>query len=556
MSKGSVFDFTGLYTALLKDIAVYLPEDQEEWNRDLKRLTLLNRTRDTSVFTMDLPALGKALDKALSVGRLDLDGMPLSKARHPGTIGPRLFWGLWSRLFDSSGRLKDNTDPNIVLFLRTLLYVGKNYKSDCAPKYLYEATKEFFDVEAGLPPPSPFWDGDGSNCFSCDFGHIRDLVATSADQPLLSIGQQLDDTRVLDSVQRVADIISTTLGPIGLEELSFNHGPGAVSDLRRGQYKYLFPSWGSRLESLFPYDMCGVTTLVYREVDLSQGLPILFTEEKADLLAVPKTMRGPRLIAKEPTCHQWIQHGVQDFLYSRISRSWLATSIDFSDQSLSQDHARAASISGMDCTMDLSSASDRISCSVVQRVFRRNPLLLGAFSACRTRFLSNAIDKKLDDLLRLRKFSTMGSALTFPVQSLVFLSVVLGVGRHLEPRKSYRILARQVRIFGDDLIFPKSWKSSVEKVLTWLHLKVNQTKTFDEGNFRESCGMDAWHGYDVTPPHVLSNIVESEPATLASWIAVANNFFKKGFWHVSNWLDSRVPRKLMNRLPVVREGSG
>jgi hypothetical protein len=440
------------------------------------------------------------------------------------------------------------------------LYVGKNFVAECSPRYLFEATKEFFDVEEVLPKPSHFWDGDGSDAGVVNHGHLRDLVATPTDQPLLFFGTERPDTSVLDTIQRVADIVSSTLGIFDPDQADFRHGPGAVSDLSRGDYKYNFPNWGPRLEALFPYDRYGTTSLGLMEFDGTTGYDVDFVEPASDLLAVPKTMKGPRLIAKEPTCHQWVQQAVRDFLYRSSSRNrYTRWSLNFDTQEANRSAASLASVLGTDATMDLKSASDRISCALVERLFRRNPGLLGAFAACRTRYLRNTLDKKHGGLWKLHKFSTQGSALTFPVQSLVFFMITVGVGVHLTGRfrvENIEDCAGRVRIFGDDIVLPVEWEPMVEEIFHLLGLRVNHTKTHTEGNFRESCGMDAWMGYDVSPPHVLSDPVETDARSLASWLAVTNNFFVKGFWHAAAWLDSRVPTRILRKIPVVSPASG
>jgi len=554
MTKGSVFDFVGLYTAILKDVSVYLPTDQREWDRDLLRITTLSQTRGSAVFTMDLPALGKQLDAALSRGLLDVRGLPLSGPSHAHSMIPRLFRGLWMRCFDDSGCLRANIDPNVVLFLRTLLYVGKNFKAVCAPRYLFEATKEFYDVESSLPPASPIWDTDGSGALSSHNRHLWDMVSTNINEPLFRKDEEL--MPVLDSVQRSADRICRVFSGFDPGLLDFKHGPGAVSDLRRGSYKYNFPNWAPRLEYNFPYDISASTSLEIGGIDPVLGYGWDSYEPHSVLKAVPKTMKGPRLIAKESTCMQWVQQGIRNFLYHTVAKSWIGRSIDFFDQTPSQRMALQGSRDGILCTMDLKSASDRISCSLVERLFRSSPILLSSMIASRTRYLVQEIDKAIPRVFKLKKFSTQGSALTFPIQSLVFFMVCVGVGRHLHPTWTHERLARQVRVFGDDLIFPGEWKPLVERVLETLHLRVNQTKTHVTGRFRESCGMDAFEGYDVSPPHILSSPVESDPASISSAIAVSNNFFTKGFWHAAAFVERSMPTGILSKMPVVRMSNG
>lgn len=551
MTKSLAFyDFLGLYSAMLDDIALYHPSDRVEWDRDITTLTHLYRTRGQSVFTIDLPALGKLLDRSLADQTLSLTGNFSRRSRKGSTI-PRLFQGLWSRLFDNLGCLKSDIDPNDVLFLRTLLYVGKNLEWDCAPRYLFEATKEYFDVEEDLPPSDPIWDTDGS-ALPSDLGHLHDLDRGRA---IGSLFEERDPSKVtlFDSIQRTADRIATEFGTFEPDSSRFRHGPGAVSDLPSGSYKYEFPAWSPRLEYVFPYDRYGLTSLGIMDRLQPMGLEQHFTEMHSELIDVPKTQKGPRLIAKEPTCHQWTQQCVRDFLYTRVAETFLGRSIKFDDQRHNQEGARLGSLGRGYSTLDLKSASDRLSTQLVQRVFRRNRTLLSAFIASRTRYLHNGIDKKSPELVKLRKFSTQGSALTFPVQSIVFLAICLGVGSYLNPRARIEHLVREVRVFGDDLIVPDSWADLVKESLSRLFLKVNDSKSFCTGRFRESCGADMWDGYDVTPPHVTMRPERSNPRTVASCVAVSNNFFRKGFWRTADWMRNQdIPKNIS----VVSNSSG
>lgn len=550
MTRSLAFDFLGLYAALLKDIAAYYPNDRVEWDRDISNLTRLYQTRGQAIFTMDLPALGKALDMSLSKGRLSLESLNLSGSRFPGSKIPRLFWGLWVRLFDEGG-LRADVDPNCVLFLRTLLYVGKNLEWECSPRYLFEATGEFYDIEARLPPPSQVWEEDGSVLDHRLLGHLNDLAGDSERWGLFPSGDS-SLRATLDSVQREADWVVGQLGFFDPDCYRFRHGPGSVSDLRNGEFKYEFPNWSRRLSFLFPYDRFGLVGVGMLDRIGPDGLDHCEDEQCSRLIAVPKSQKGPRLIAAEPTCHQWVQQCVRDFVYTNVQHSALSLSVRFNDQAANREAAVAGSLDGSLATVDLKSASDRLSCYVVQRVFRKNISVLRAMIASRTRWISNGIDAKRPSLHKLRKFSTQGSALTFPVQSLVFLSVALGVGRLLEPNLSRRGCLRKVRVFGDDIVVPTQWVGALMAALTAMGLKVNQTKTFTEGNFRESCGMDAWRGYDVTPPHVTKKPIKSEPSSVVSNTAVSNNFYTKGFWNAASWLVDQLPQSI----PVVGSRSG
>jgi hypothetical protein len=554
VTKRLAFDFIGLYTNILADIGVYFPNDQLEWERDIKTLTRLASTRGQSTFTIDLPALGKVLDRSLSDGRLDLHGLNLSGSRHPNSKIPRLFWGLWSRLFDDAGCLKIDIDPNVVFFLRTVLYCGKNLEWDCAPKYLFQATKEFYDVEARLPVPSQFWDETSDSDVSIGatvFGSLTDIIPRKDLYEDSSSRDRLFD--LLTCVQKSADRMSGLIGLVEVDKLNFRHGPGAVSDLRSGSYKYSFPGWSDRLDQAVPFSEFGCTPIGMMDRLSLDGLDVDFSERSSRLIAVPKTQKGPRLIAAEPLANQWVQQGVRDVLYRQVRSTSLRESLGFESQEISRTLALRSSVDRRLATVDLKSASDSVSCWLVQRAFRRNEFLLRLLRACRTRYLSNGLDKKRPELTKLRKFSCQGSALTFPIQSLIFYSIAVGVGKYLNRWKSYSELSREVRVFGDDIILPVQWEPLLEEVLDLLFLKVNRSKTFVDGYFRESCGMDAWEGYDVTPPHVTMRSDESDPRTIASNVAVSNNFFKKGLWNASHWLRTTITDRL---LPIVGMSSG
>lgn len=574
MPKGHARDFIGLYRSIFADIAAYHPTARLGLDRDLSRLKTLSDEAGEKVFTLLLPALGKALDRSLADGRLQVSGLPLARAINTRTKIPRLFQGIWSQLFHHDGCLKASVDPNFVFFLRTILYVGKRTmgshatrhrkgedpypsKLGCSGTAVFAAIKEYYDVEDSLPPASPIWDTGGEFIHLADLGTVGDMVNMDGFGGDL-FKQFSPESSLLDLVQLVADRISVLIGDFVPGDVRFKHGPGAVSEGSRGKlYKYDFPTWSGRLQFAFPAEEFAManSSLLGGGFVASDCVP---DEEGASrLIAVPKTQKTPRLIAAEPTCNQWAQQAVRDFLTLRIRSTFIGRSIDFSRQDLSQKLTLTASHTGSYATIDLSSASDRLSCWVVQRIFRRNIPLLTALIASRTRYISNDIDKKSPKLHKLRKFASMGSALTFPVQSLVFFILCVAAGLSLHSGWSISKVARQVRVYGDDIIVPVSWMPRVEHILTRMCLKVNHTKTFSAGNFRESCGMDAWDGHDVTPPYVPEFYSESAPSSLVSIVEVSNNLYKKGLWNASHFVTSSVKDRDLRKVPVLGlEGGG
>lgn len=561
-------EFVGFYQAILTDYLTIYPTDRLDVMRDNKRIAQELRFRGLAFFTLDLPEMGKVLDQSLSLGRLVDHSVPCFGARWKNSPIPKLFSGLWMRLFERSGLLRENIDPDVIFFLRTLLYTSKKLNLDCKPQRVYDAVKEYFDVDSKLQVgSSQLWCEPFGVQTSESLARFTDLCSSFTERRIsepyfdyhdgeqsegrLPVLGDVARDEVLSHVQRCAGVLGVSLGLFEPESVLGRHGPGAVSEQLVGRTKYVFPSWSARLEAFFPWDYHGVTTV---DNFLQDCLPIpelvpLNEESASKLCAVPKSQKGPRLIAAEPVCNQWIQQGLASILRERVASSALGACIDFFDQEPSRQGALAASRHGVRSTIDLSSASDRLSCWLVEATFRSNLSFLNLAAACRTRYLKNPIDKKQPGLLNLRKFASMGSALTFPVQSVVFAILAIGVGKSLNPKTSIRKLASEVRVFGDDIILPNSWVDTYVALLELVGLKINLSKTFTEGNFRESCGMDAYAGYDVTPPYIRWPSAEPVSRSAVGYVACVNNFFIKGLWHTSAFLEETAG--WMRKLPVL-----
>lgn len=529
-------DFVGLYSAILTDYQRYQPTDFMELERDNKRLSTQHAERGLPLFTVELPKLGKGFLASLELKRLCIAGLPHSAARSNTDRRPRLFWAIWSRIFSEDGILLEAADVVAIHFLRTLLDTGKKVKLLCADRLIAESVEEYVSSDSSLPTPSPFWEAEPGFLSSFHMrGSLTDYIACGrSGLAHRNLRSTYDD---LEEYQRTADRLGAELGFIEPSALLPRHGPGAVSDLRQGQDKYLFPTWSERLESMFEFDSFG---LMNPAVNLECSLPDdgapNFVEGVSKLVAVPKTQTGPRLIASEPASNQWIQQAVAQELRRRVSASSLGRSIDFFDQKPSQDAAIKASLERTHATIDLKSASDRLSCYLVERMFRSNFQLLKLLQSCRTKYVRQDYAKRADNLIKLRKFASQGNALTFPVQSIVFTMLAVGVGKTLHPKASLKSLCSEVRVFGDDIIVPNLWAEKLIPLLEELDLRVNRTKTFLSGKFRESCGMDAYDGIDVTPAYVRSLYIEADARSVASWLAVQNNFHLRGFWVAADFL--------------------
>jgi len=545
---------------VLKDYLLAYPDDKTDVARDKERLTRLTKERGKGLYTLDLPALDSALTKALESGRLIVE-CALSKRASATILVPRMFRGLWLRIFDRYGNLMEGADPIALAFLRQLLRLGKNIEVVCTPARTNQVLKEYYHVEQNARAPTLSWGYDdlGSND-SISFVDLFDHATDSGGSEQFELWEVPRDQRlttrvrtILERCQRNFDIFSQAIGKFGVEDftssvrahsfgIGFRHGPGAVSDLTSKEYKYDFPTWSEKLGASFPYleygtikdntndktggaspqnhqwslevpeplgsfeggatssarVVCLVPELLVRRATLAQdGVPRDYQPEHGGaesdpmdrtsshpttpsiheppsrLLAVPKTAKGPRLIASEPTAHQWCQQLVKRFLEERLIGLFDTNFISFTNQGLSQELVSKASLDRSLATVDLSSASDRLTCWVVERAFRSNPSLLRAFHATRTRWTVDRVNKSdPPNYFVTKKFVSQGTAVTFPVQSIIFLIIALTAcgfeARHPEDffcnKRIYNSLARfrhKVRFYGDDIIIPKQGYESL-----------------------------------------------------------------------------------------------
>lgn len=261
----------------------------------------------------------------------------------------------------------------------------------------------------------------------------------------------------------------------------------------------MFEEWTERLEVLFPFvDYCLPN---YRWFDDVQDVRFLSQSEErpVKLVAVPKTQTTPRLIAEEPTAMQYMQQAIRAPLYEAIEGDAIAGPlVGFTRQEPNRWLAQIGSEDKTLATLDLSEASDRVGNWIVESLFEDFPFLLEALQATRSR----SVCLPSGEVIQLRKFASMGSALTFPIEAIIFTAIsieaVLRSSGSRVSKSAIRGLADKVRVYGDDIIVPTHCAESVIESLELFGLKVNRRKSFRNGWFRESCGEEFWFGRDVS----------------------------------------------------------
>lgn len=303
------------------------------------------------------------------------------------------------------------------------------------------------------------------------------------------------DPRVLHFVSEVQRKIDHVLGPFRLYKASQHcrWSNGATTLTRRGatvQEKTSAPIAVTRsalthLKNEIEHDPRWAQSLIgHRPAGPFSLLRLNFeVVEWSRWMTVPKNAEIDRVIKAPVAGNAFLQQGVGRYIRSRLKRF----GVDLDDQSINQRGAASALTEGL-ATLDLSMASDTVSCSLVW-------LLLPIQWFC---YLDDLREKWTQfpdgSKVRLQKFSSMGNAYTFELESLIFWAIS-------DTARELRSSSVSPRVYGDDIIVHQTDAPTVIEWLEWAGFSVNKEKSFLQGPFFESCGEQFYNGYRVTPPY-------------------------------------------------------
>lgn len=204
------------------------------------------------------------------------------------------------------------------------------------------------------------------------------------------------------------------------------------------------------------------------------------------LSLVPKSFKSLRAIMPNTTVGSYMSDGLGKIIRKRLKRNgYDIASLQMRHRSL----AKLASENSLLVTADLSSASDSISVALVKRLFPADWFDILTRSRIGTVCLPDG------SYVESQTFCTMGIGYTFPLQTLVFLSLL----KAIESIHFGRLNRRTISVYGDDLIYSSRMHDLVRYYFEQFGFVINVEKTFVTGHFRESCGGDYYHGVDVRP---------------------------------------------------------
>ncbi len=433
-------------------------------------------------------------------------------------------------VFDNNtGILLDEPDIEAIYAIRQLTLTFSKILLPCTPARERKAMNDYIQCDKEV--------GDVASCLPnssySEFGRMAQLLFGS-------LFSSLDQ-----------EVYNETIVP--------KHGPGAVAERLSSNGKFQSQYWTDRLEEVFHVGDFLYPNARYVSEYSEDG--VAFLEPEAELpsrvISVPKTQKTPRIIAIEPSTIQYVQQGILEVFMRDIHSSFLNEFIGTKSQEPNQLLAQKGSSDRTLATLDLSEASDRVSSQLVEKLMSRHPLSQRAVFACR----SQRASVPGQGVISLNKFASMGSALCFPFEAMVFLTIIfLGIekeqGYQFTKRSDFLRFLGEVRVYGDDLIVPVDFVHTVVEQLEHFGARVGLSKSFWNGKFRESCGKEYFDGHDVSivkfrrlfPSH------RQQVAELVSLIEFRNQLYFAGCWETVSWLDGKI-KKIVKHYPIVEPTS-
>ncbi len=479
-------------------------------DHDLKTIMARFEHEGMSFLTISLPAFASDLQKGLDLGRVaddHFDGF------HRNGGFPSLFSGFLQLVFDrSTGRLLDDPSTDAIFAIRQACLLFGKILLPCSDARVRGAVEGYLECEEQV--------------------RVNDKLLGQAN--LLAFKKM--------SLKLWGDVFQRVDENVYNGEIVPKHGPGATADQLKGNLKFDQREWTERLEKVFPHGEFLFPNWRYfhdRSVDLLEP----GAERPVRVITVPKTLKTPRIIAVEPTCMQYVQQGLAEKILESIDKDDILSKIvGFDDQLPNQELARKGSLDGTLATLDLSEASDRVSNQLVRAMFATFPNLAEGVDACRSR----KADVPGHGVIRLAKFASMGSALCFPIEAIVFTTVVfLGIQKSLRRQlthKDVKSFVGRVRVYGDDIIVPVETVRFVVSELETFGFRVNASKSFWDGNFRESCGKEYYRGIDVSVTRCRRVLPaqRKHAQELISAVSLRNQMYYSGLWKTAGWLDDII----------------
>lgn len=335
-------------------------------------------------------------------------------------------------------------------------------------------------------------------------------------------------------------------------------GPGATNTPTEHHTRYEPHVMYEQLEEQFPVDewfFAHPWDVVLRAREYLTLPRVSFPTSRYKF--VHKYRTKPRGICIEENETQWCQQALKGYLYELLEAHPMTKGrINFTLQSVNQMLALASSLDMFYATLDMSEASDRVARELVYRLMCESGLWarLDAVSTKVITLPEGLVDERN---LYVYKFAPMGSAVCFPIMSLVHFCLIKAIVQ-LSAIENARELSKHIYVYGDDLVVPRVVVKAIYDYLPLFGMKINEDKSFHRSHFRESCGVHAYKGKDVTP--VYNNYTlnqthgRSDTTRLLSLIAKEHGYHSNGF-HATSRIIREYTTQWYGQLPYGRPDS-
>ena len=465
-----------------------------------------------SFLTKTLPRLGKAFDNAL-LANTKFDCASVGFKPYGDTKLPRFLGELFSLVFAPDGAVLPEPCVECIKHIRLVLYCYYKYELPYTheqEQHVISAFEKAEDELSDIKPCFPAWEAMLSDEFQ---GPISPY----------------SDNRILDSLRKAKSLLRRLFASFDPTDIVPRHGPGAVATRQQLWTKFRWTNISKCITDKYPLDAYFYASLGHFCDDLQSLDEITDDSLPARVVLVPKDSRGPRLISCEPVDFQWIQQGLSRAITELVERHPLTKwNVRFTDQLPNRFGALVGSKQGRYATLDLKEASDRVSVGLVRLLFPQN--VFEHLMACR----SSCTQLPSGKVIELNKYAPMGSALCFPVMALTIWALLTSVAKDADARKS-------IYVYGDDVIVRTDESANAINQLELFGLKINHNKSCTSGFFRESCGLDAFRGTEVTP--VRFRTVWSStprPDVYTSWLAYANQLYDRRYFDAYDYIVSAL----------------
>jgi len=473
-------------------------------------------------YARHLAGLRSALLEGLETGQLVVPDTLRFKKRN-GTQLPAFLYGAWKHVFSDEGMLLTSTlSVDAVSCLNQLTAVFGKIKGGHTKESESLTLQRFIDNEVAVSA----WTAREQN------GLLHSRI------PLGKTGLHSETL-----LRHASVLVRRVLAKSDPRDIRPKHGSGMSACGTLLSERYDTPRYVKNIDAVWSYSdyyflgidhVSDYVKYVDKpgqpqrcELDLEEYIPC------AKILLVPKDAKGPRIISCEPRETMWIQQGLMDRLVTDLEAHPLTQGlVNFTDQRINQKLAHRGSITHDLATLDLSDASDMLSLRLVERLFPPN--WVEALSAAR----SPCTQMPDGQIVTLSKHAPMGSAVCFPVMALSIWALLTAYTT-INPESSKE--SKDVYVYGDDIIVSSSFADGAVSVLERFGFKINRSKSFSKGPFRESCGKEYVNGTDVTPVR-LRMLPTSDIESQMRFIAFHNNLYER-YGVQPDWLTELIHEK-------------